>query len=124
MDVDFMAMLMDVVNGSRGVAEGLALGGDMITLGIAVAVIILAALFMSSMESLISTTMGALFIFVVAQAVYAASQAGWDFSAPINDAWAAFAGDGGLTFFSFMMYFIVFGLAIAIVNFVKGMVAG
>ena len=124
MNIDFMAMIMDVVNSAIGVAQGLAMGGDMITLGIAVGVIVLAALFMSSLEQLISTTMTALFAFVVVQVVYTAFNADWAFDGPVNDMWASFAGDGGLSFFVFFSYFLVFAIAIAIVNIVKGMVAG
>jgi len=96
----------------------------MVTLGCAGIAIVLAALFMSSFEQLISTTMTALFAFVVLKIVYGAYQADWDFAGPVNGAWESFAGDGGLTFFTFFTYFLVFAVVIAIVNFVKGMVAG
>ena len=124
MDVDFVGMLMQVVNGSLDVAMGLATSGDYALLGAAAIAIVLAALFMSSFEQLISSTMVSLFIFVVLQIVWAASKAEWNFSEPINGTWAAFAGDGGLTFFTFFCYFIVFAVLIGIVNAIKGMIAG
>lgn len=124
MDVDFVGMLMQVVNGSLDVAMNLATSGDYVTLGCALVAIVLAALFMSSFDQLISSTMVSLFIFVVLKIVYGASQAEWDFSGPINGTWAAFAGDGGLSFFTFFCYMIVFAIAIGIVNAIKGMIAG
>jgi len=124
MDVDFVGMLMQLVYGSRDVALGLATSGDYAVLGAALVAIVLGALFMNSFDQLISTTMISLFIFVVLQIVWAASKAEWDFSAPINDTWAAFAGDGGLSFFTFFCYFIVFAILIWIVNMIKNAVAG
>lgn len=124
MNVDFVGMLMEVVDGAIAVAQGLALGGDMVTLGLAAAAIILSALFMGSLEQLISTTMTSLFLFVVLQIVYGAYGANWDFSGPVNGVWESFAGADPLTFFTFFSYFIVFAVAIAIVNIVKNMVAG
>ncbi len=120
--MDFNAMLTNVTDGLMGVVN--TLSGDMTLLAMAGIVIVLAALFMSGMEQLISTTMSALFGFVVLGMVWTAYNAEWAFDGAVNGVWADFAGEGGLTFFAFFMYFIVFGLAIAIVNFIKGMVAG
>ena len=120
--MDFGSMLNDVTNGLMGVVN--TLSGDLTLAAMAGVVILLSALFMSSLEQLISTTMTALFAFVVLQVVWAAYNAEWDFAGPVNGVWASFAGDMGLTFFAFFMYFIIFAVAIAIVNVVKGMVAG
>jgi hypothetical protein len=124
MDVDFVGMGMELVDGALAVGQNLALGGDFVTLGIAAVAIVLMALFMSSLESIISTTMVSLFVFVVLKIVYGASQSEWDFAGPVNETWAAFAGDGGLTFFTFFSYFLVFAVAIAIVNVIRNVVAG
>ncbi len=120
--MDFGSMMNDVINGVTGVANTLT--GDMTLLAMAGIVIVLAALFMSSLEQLISTTMTALFAYVVLQVVWAAYNSEWDFAGPVNGVWDSFAGEAGLTFFAFMMYFIVFAVGIAIVNIIKGMVAG
>jgi len=120
--MDFGSMGSDVIDGVMGVVN--TLSGDMTLLAMAGIVIVLSALFMSSLEQLISTTMTALFAFVVLGVVWAAYNSDWDFAGPVNGVWANFAGDGGLTFFTFFMYFIVFAVGIAIINVVKGMVAG
>ena len=119
--MDFGAMGGDILDGVMGVTDALMM--DYTVLGMAVAVIVLAALFMSSLEQIISTTVTALLAFVVIQVVYNAYGNEWDFMSELDGLWGSFAHDG-FTFFSFLMYFIVFGLAIAIINVVKGMVAG
>lgn len=120
--MDLRAMLTNVTDGLMGVVNTLM--ADYTMLGLAVAVIILAALFMSSLEQLVSTTMTALLGYVVLGAALVAYNADWAYEGAVGGVWDGFAGDGGLTFFAFFMYFIVFGVAIAIVNIVKGMVAG
>ncbi len=122
--MDFAGMGTDVLDGVMGVVNTLFMSGDMVGMGMAIAVIILSALFMSSLESLVSTTMTALLVYVVLGVVWAAYNAGWDFEGPVNGMWESFAGAGGLTFFTFFSYFLVFAICIAIVNTVKGMVAG
>lgn len=127
MDVDFVAMGMQLVNGSIDVAMGLATSGDYVTLGCALVAIVLGALFMASFEQLIQTTMVSLLIFVVLKIVYGASQAEWNFTDPIMSTWNNFTGTdevAALTFFTFFCYMIVFAIAIGIVNAIKNMVAG
>ena len=122
--MDLAGMGTDVLDGVMGVVNTVFMSGDMVTMGMAIAVIILSALFMSSLESLVSTTMTALFVYVVLGVVWAAYNADWDFAGPVNGTWESFAGGDALTFFTFFSYFLVFAVAIAIVNIVKGMVAG
>ncbi len=124
--MDFSGMLNDVVGGVMGVVNALALSGDYTVLAMAAIVIILAAL-MSPLEQIVSSTMMALFAYVVLGVVWAAYKAEWDFATPVNGAWASFAGTAdavGFSFFHFAMYFIVFAIAIGIVNILKGMVSG
>jgi len=124
MDVDFVGMGMQLLDGALAVGQNLALGGDIPTLVIAIVAIVLMALFMGSLEGLLSSTMLSLFVFVVLKIVYGAYQSDWDFAGPVNGTWAAFAGDGGLTFFTFFSYFLVFAVAIAVVNVIRNVVAG
>jgi len=120
--MDFGSMGSDVINGVMGVVD--TLSGDMTLLAMAGIVIVLSALFMSSLEQLISTTMTALFAYVILGVVWSAYNSDWDFASPVNGVWESFAGADGLTFFTFFMYLIVFAAAIAIINVIKGMVAG
>lgn len=127
MNIDFMAMVMDVVDGAIGVAQGLAMSGDMVTLGMAGLAIVLLALIMGSLDQIVSTTITALLAFVVFQVAYAAFVSDWDPSDAVNGVWESFTGTdavAALSFFDFGMYFIVFAIAIAIVNVVKGMISG
>jgi len=120
--MDIGAMGGDIMDGVMGVVN--TLSGDMTLLAMALIVIVLAALFMSSLEQIVSTTMTALLGYVVLGAVYEMYQSEWAYEGAVNGVWESFAGAGGLTFFTFFMYFLVFAVAIAVVNVVKGMVAG
>lgn len=125
--MDVIGMLSQLGGDVLGVATGLATSGNWETLIMALAAIILFGLFMSSLESIISSTMWSLLLFVVLGVLWGGYKASWDFSGPLEGTWNAFSGAGGaepLTFYLFLCYFIVFGVCIAVVNVVKGMVAG
>ncbi len=91
--------------------------------GLALAIIILAALFMSELGQVISTAFSALIVWGIGLIVLGMYQGDpqWDFMTEIGSGWDALAG---LDMLQFIVYFLIFTVLIGLINLVKGLISG
>jgi hypothetical protein len=107
-----MSALMDVWHAIQAVVTS----ADYITLGIAVVVVLVAGFTIERLGSLVSATVLALIVFAALEFVRAVAIGHQDAMAFATTDWHAFVD---LRMLTFVAYFVVFGVLIALVNVIR-----
>jgi hypothetical protein len=92
---------------------------DATHLGLMAIIIIAAAFFMSSLGQIVNVTVGALLAYAIANIILTLVTAGGDVMTLIQQSWDALLA---LDFKTFLVWFLAFGVLIAIINTIIGLV--